>query len=159
MYAYDTSLCYQTLDISNLNNAISNNPMQLDTWLKGSKLSLNVAKTNCMLIATKQKHSYLKYRNDDLHLIMCNKELEVIQKTRYFGIVIYNSLKCKEHIKNFSAKVSIAIGFLRHEHSYHRKHSRPYTLVLWSHTFDIVALLLFWFNRDLPVRKTETQCC
>ena len=53
MYAYHTSLCYETLEISNLNNAISNNPMQLDTWLKGSKLSLNVAKTNFMLIATK----------------------------------------------------------------------------------------------------------
>ena len=61
MYADDTSLCYQTLDINNINNAINNNLMQLDTWLKGNKLSLNIAKTNCMLTATKQKHSYLKY--------------------------------------------------------------------------------------------------
>ena len=26
------------------------------------------------------------------------------------------------------------------KHSYHRKHSKPYTLLLWSHTFDIAAL-------------------
>ena len=26
------------------------------------------------------------------------------------------------------------------KHSYPRNHSKPYTLVLWSHTFDIVAL-------------------
>ena len=79
MYADDTSLCYQTSDINNLNDAINNDLMQLDTWLKGNKLSLNVAKTNYMLIA-KQKHSYLKYRNENLHLTMRSKELEVIQK-------------------------------------------------------------------------------
>ena len=61
MYADDMSLCYQALDIKNLNNAINNDLMQLDSWLKGNRLSLNVAKTNCMLIATKQKHSHLKY--------------------------------------------------------------------------------------------------
>ena len=95
MYADDTSLCYQISDINNLNNAINNDLMQLDTWLKGNKLSLNVAKTNCMLISTKQKHSYLKYRNENLHLTMCDIELEVIQKNKYLGIVIDNSLNWK----------------------------------------------------------------
>ena len=32
MYADDTSLCYQTSDINNLNNAINSDLMQLDTW-------------------------------------------------------------------------------------------------------------------------------
>ena len=64
MYADDTSLCYQTSDINNHNNAINNDLMQLDTWQKGNKLSLNVAKTNCMLIATKQMHSYVKFLHD-----------------------------------------------------------------------------------------------
>ena len=73
MYADDMSLCYQTSDINNLNKAINNDIMQLDTWLNGSKLSLNIAKMNCMLIATKQKHSYLKSRSEDLHLTMRNK--------------------------------------------------------------------------------------
>ena len=67
-----------------------------------------------MLTATKQKHSYLKYRNEDLHLSLHNKELEVIQKNKCLGVVIDNSLNWKEHIKNVSAKVSKAIGFLRH---------------------------------------------
>ena len=114
MYADNTSLCYQTSDINNLNNAINNDLMQSDTWLKSNKLSLNVAKTNCMLIATKHKHSCLKYRNKNLHLTMCDKELEMIQKNRYLGVVIDNSLNRKEHIKSVSAKVSKAVGFLRH---------------------------------------------
>ena len=114
MYADDTSLCYQTADLNSLNESINSDFMQLDTWLKGNKLSLNVAKTNCMLIATKQKHSYLKIRNEDLHLTIRNKELEVIKNDKYLGVVIDNSLNWKEHIKTNSARVSKAIGFLRH---------------------------------------------
>ena len=92
MCADDTSLCYHTSDINNLNEAISNDLIQLDTWLKGNKLSLNVAKTNCMLMATKQSHSYLENRNEDLHLIIRSKELEVIHNNKYLGVVIDNSL-------------------------------------------------------------------
>ena len=62
MNADDTSLCYQTSNINDLNEAINNDLMKLNTWLKSNKLSLNVAKTNCMLIITEQQqqqqHSY-----------------------------------------------------------------------------------------------------
>ena len=44
MYADDTSLCYQTSEINNFNEAINNDLLRLDTWLKGNELSLNVAK-------------------------------------------------------------------------------------------------------------------
>ena len=54
-------------------NATDNDLIQLDTWLKSNK-------TNCMLISTKQKYSYLRNRNEDLYLTVRNKELEVIQK-------------------------------------------------------------------------------
>ena len=67
-----------------------------------------------MPITTTQKHSYLKNRNEDLHLTMRNKELEVIQKNKYLGAVIDNSLNWKEHIRMVLAKVSKDIGFLRH---------------------------------------------
>ena len=36
MYADDTNLCYQTSGINNLNNAINNDLMQFDTWLKAT---------------------------------------------------------------------------------------------------------------------------
>ena len=74
MYADDTSLCYQVSDTETLNEAINNHLIQLETWLKGNKLSLNVAKTNSML-STKQKHKILKSRDEDLKLKIRNKEL------------------------------------------------------------------------------------
>ena len=53
MYADDTSLCYQSQDLTRLNEAISSDLMKLDTWPQGNKLSPNVAKTHSMLISTK----------------------------------------------------------------------------------------------------------
>ena len=53
MYADDTSLCYQSSDITQLNEAINGDLKQLDTWLQGNKLSLNVAKAYSMLVSTK----------------------------------------------------------------------------------------------------------
>ena len=56
-YADDTSLCYQSHDMARLNEAINSDLAKLDTWLQGSKLSLNVAKTHSILISSKQKHN------------------------------------------------------------------------------------------------------
>ena len=80
LYADDTSLCYQSSDICVLNEAINNDLKQLDTWLQGYKLSLNVAKTNAMLVSTKQKHNILKSRNEDFDFKIRDNELEIIQK-------------------------------------------------------------------------------
>ena len=88
--------------------------MQMDTWLKGNKLYLNVARTNCMLIATQQNHSYLINRNKNLNLAIRNTELEMIRNNKYLGVAIDNSLNWKVHIKSVSAKASKSIGFLRH---------------------------------------------
>ena len=54
IYADAKSLCYQASDIKTLNEAINNNLIPLETWLKDNELSLNVAKSNYMLISTKQ---------------------------------------------------------------------------------------------------------
>ena len=114
MYADDTSLCHQSNDITQLNKAINNDLRHLDTWLQGNKLSLNVAKTNSMLITTKQKRNILKDTNLDLDLNLRENELEVVQKTKYLGVQIDCSLDWKEQIKAVSAKVSRAVGFLKH---------------------------------------------
>ena len=46
MYADDTSLCYKSKDLTQLNMAINDDLRKLETWLKGNKISLNVAKTH-----------------------------------------------------------------------------------------------------------------
>ena len=49
-----------THNLAQLNKAINSDLKQLETWLKGNKLSLNVMKTSSMLITTIQKYKVLK---------------------------------------------------------------------------------------------------
>ena len=81
MYADDTSLCYQSDNLTNMKEAINSASalMKLDAWLQGNKLSLNVGKSH-VLISTKQKHSILEGQNEALELKICNNKLDIVQK-------------------------------------------------------------------------------
>ena len=114
MYPDDTSLCLKSKGISQQNEAINVDLELLDSWLKGNKLSLNVAKTQSMLIATKPKHRTLNNAAEKLNLEIRGRELDVFKKTKYLGVQVDNSLDWKEHLKAVSSKVSRAIGFLKH---------------------------------------------
>ena len=87
-----------------LNEAIREDLTHVDNWFKGNKLSLNVMKTHSMLIYTKSKLKALKSKNESLRLKIQIDELEVVQKTKYFGVQIDNSLDGKEHIKVTSSQ-------------------------------------------------------
>ena len=118
MYADDTSLCYQSSDMTQLSEAINNDLKILDTWLQGNKLTLNVAKTHSMLLCTKQKRKILKSQNESMVLKIRDNELEEVQNTKYLGVQIDSSLDWKEQIKAVSTKVSRAVGFLKHAKSF-----------------------------------------
>ena len=75
MYADDTSLCYQSLDINKLNEVINNDLEKLQKWLMGNKLSLNAMKAQSMLMSTKQKHTILRNQDLKLSLIIRDHEL------------------------------------------------------------------------------------
>ena len=117
MYADDTSLCYQSLDINKLNEVINNDLEKLQKWLMGNKLSLNAMKTQSMLISTKQKHTILRNQDPKLSLKIRDHELEVVDTTKYLGLQIDNSLDWKYHVSVLSSKVSKAVDFLKHAKS------------------------------------------
>ena len=114
MYADDTSLTFQSQDISQLEENVNDDLKHLDLWMQGNKLSLNVSKTQSMLIYTKPKHQTLRTAGDNLCLNVREKELDVEQKVKYLGVEVDNSLDWKEQIKVISAKASKALGLLKH---------------------------------------------
>ena len=143
-YADDISLCYQSHDLIRLNEAINDDLRNLDTWLQGNKLSLNVAKIHSMLICTKQKHNSLKNQDKVLKLKMRNNELDVAKTTKHLGLQIDHSLDWKEQIKAVSTKVSRAVGLLNHAKSFLPKETLPtlYTGIVEPH----FSVLLFCFG-------------
>ena len=112
MYGDNTSLSLKSKDISQLNEAINDDLEHLNAWLKGNKLSLNVAKTQSMLIATKPKHRALDNAAETLYLKIRGSVLDVVSKTKY-TVHVDNSLDWKEQIKAVSTKLSRAIGFFK----------------------------------------------
>ena len=98
MYADDTSLCYQSRDINQLNEAMNSDLRHLELWLQGNRLSLNVAKTHSMLVTTKSKHSTLKQQNAHLELKISEHDIQVVQQKRYLGVEIDCSLDWKKQI-------------------------------------------------------------
>ena len=118
MYADDTSICYHSHDITKLNEAINRDLYNLEKWLEGNTLSLNVVKTRAMLISTKQKYKALRNQSQDLHLKIKGMELDTVTNTRYLGVNIDSSLDWEYHIKAISTKVSRAIGFLTYTRNF-----------------------------------------
>ena len=118
MYADGTSICHQSHNLAQLNEAINSELKQLDTWLNGSKLSLNVVKTSSMLISNKQRYKIIKDSNEGLQLHINGDELALVQSSRYLGVYVDTSLNWKEHIKSVSEKVLRALGILRNAKSF-----------------------------------------
>ena len=79
MYADSTSICHQSRDIIQLNEAINHDLTQVEKLLKGNKLSLNFLKTNSMLISTKPKQKAVRDRSESLKLQIRKSEFEIVQ--------------------------------------------------------------------------------
>ena len=118
MYADDTSIYRCSKDMPQLNKEINEDLEKLDKWLIGNKLSLNVAKTHSMLVASQQKHKSLTHSEIRFDPKIREKELEIRSKAMYLGIQIDDNLNWKEHIRAVSAKVSRPIGFFKYSKRY-----------------------------------------
>ena len=55
MYADDTNISYSSKSVDEINSAINDDLSNLKLWLEGNKLSLNVTKTQAMLIGSRAK--------------------------------------------------------------------------------------------------------
>ena len=78
----------------------------LDLWLKGNKLSLNVVKTTSMTISTCQKYRKVI---GDLDLKIRDTNIETVSETKYLGLQIDRHFTWKSHVNIVSKKVSRAI--------------------------------------------------
>ena len=55
MYADDTTICYSSDNIEDLNAVVNAELTCLNDWLRGNKLSLSIIKTQAMVIGSKRK--------------------------------------------------------------------------------------------------------
>lgn len=79
---------------------------RLNQWLQTNKLKLNIDKTKCMIISSKEQHPTQTVKID-------NQCIEVVHKIKYLGIIVDNRLHFRDHAEYISGKIAQKIGVLR----------------------------------------------
>jgi len=111
MYADDTSVTFAASTITDLETQINSEIKHIDLWLKANKLSLNVAKTELMIISSRQK---LQSLNDyTININVDGVQINQTNCSKSLGITIDENLSWKAHIHEISTKVSSGIGAIR----------------------------------------------
>ena len=81
----------------------------LSCWLKANKLSLNVAKTELMIIGSRQR---LSAQCDDVEIRIDDQIIKRVDHTKSLGLTIDAQLSWGKHVEEIW-KVSSAIGALK----------------------------------------------
>ena len=111
MYADDTHLTSALQKSSDLNTEILPEFIKICDWLQANKLSLNVVKTEYMIIGTEQSIIQLGLI---LETKVVNTYLNKVNKTKSLGLLIDDNLKWDDHIQYICSKVRIIIGLTEH---------------------------------------------
>ena len=81
-------------------------------WLQGNKLSLNVLKTQALIVGSQPKIKKISDKTvDHPQFFIGDSQVEKVDRTKYLGVMIDRSLNWDEHINSLRTKVSRAIGF------------------------------------------------
>ena len=109
LFADDTSAFTSHKDLSTLNNIMNNGLSKLNTWFKSNKLSLNVKKTNYMLLGTHKKTNQSK---DKFKFSIDDTEVKEVSTSKFLGITVDQNLTWKNHVDDLAKKCSRSIGIL-----------------------------------------------
>ena len=108
LFADDTNLTASGDSMTDVENAVNSDLENLKNWLIANKLSLNVAKTEFMLIGFRQMIK-------DFHpkIFIENKKIKQVDKCKTLGIIVNQHLSWKNNTKNVCRKITAGICALR----------------------------------------------
>ena len=114
MYADDTSLSFSSKNILTINERVNEDLKCLKILLAGNKLSINVAKTNSLVIGSRKK---LKDIQCPLTIkpsfAISGEEISIIEHTKYLGVQVDQYMNWENHINHVIKKISRALRMIR----------------------------------------------
>ena len=111
MYADDTNVTFAASDMLGLETRINTELKSINLWLRANKLSLNVAKTEFMVISSRQK---LQSLNDKtININVEGVKINQTDNNKALGLDIDENLSWKEHIHAISKNVASSIGAIK----------------------------------------------
>ena len=107
LFADDTCLIVKGLNPEQLQIKVNSKLQNLRQWCCVNKLSINPSKTNIKIILPKQTNA----TNPHFHLTSNGSAINIVDSTKYLGVVIDNELNFKQHIKMMEGKVAAPLEY------------------------------------------------
>ena len=104
MFADDTSVSYAAKSMDELQSVINSELVSLRKWLNPNKLSLNIAKTEFMIIGSRQR--ILSAMDDRITIEINDCEVEKVDSVKSLGVYIDKHLNWSIHIEKISKKIA-----------------------------------------------------
>ena len=101
MFADDTNLTLSANTLTELKLALTPELNNLSCWLKANKLSLNVAKTELMIIGSRQR---LSAQCDDVEIRIDDQIIKRVDKTKSLGLPLMPNSLGVNTLKRFARK-------------------------------------------------------
>ena len=115
MYADDTCLYYSFDSVDAINQAINADLIALKGWLEGDKLSLNVAKTEAMIIGSNKKlHKIDTPDAPKTQFRIGSEDAKPVSDVKCLGVQVDQEIKWTNHLTTVMKKISRGIGILRY---------------------------------------------
>ena len=96
MYADDTHLTYASANVENIESYLNQDLENIYSWLRANRLTLNMAKTEFMLIGSRQRQSSLTVSPT---LTINGVKVKQVTNTKSLGIIIDDRLAWSSHIE------------------------------------------------------------
>ena len=100
LYADDAEMHCSDSDLQTVENCLQSDLTSVATWLGSSRLCLNVDKSNCMLIGSRQRVA-----GRTLSVSVGGSVLSQVHSVRYLGVLIDSVLSWNLHICNMISRV------------------------------------------------------
>lgn len=107
IYADDTSLFFQSRNISDLSLLANTTLEHLAEWSKVNALKLNTRKTKAVIFAPPQKHL-----SEDILLQVGSDIIEVVPNVKTLGVIFNQKLTWNEHVELIASRLAKACGVL-----------------------------------------------
>ena len=110
MYTDDTHLTYADNDICSIEASLNQDLSNINRWLIANKLTVNMTKTEFMLIVSRQKLNSLSAIPA---LEINGTQLNRVNLTKSLGVLIDENLTWSNHINPVTKKISSGIGSIK----------------------------------------------
>ena len=111
MYADDTLLYCEGTDLNELCSKVNKDLKYVNLWLKQNKLSLNIAKTEYILLGSRSRLNKISDLNVNIEIN--GKELKRVKSCKHLGMIIDENLTWQDHVLKIQKKTSSGLYMLR----------------------------------------------